>query len=128
MSKPVFFLFALILLGMMSFTFYRGASSGNSDDVEIPGHVQKIIDSKCFDCHSQSSKSLKAKTKLKFDELSELSKAKLVGKLVDIADEVEEGEMPPKSFLKKNPDKALSDEESKALVEWAKKASDELMK
>ena len=127
MKKLIFILSILPLAGIMSFTMYS-ASIQNSDDVEIPGHVQKIIDSKCFDCHSKSSKSLKAKTKLKFDELSELSKAKLVGKLVDITDEVEEGEMPPKSFLKKNPDKALSDEESKALVEWAKKASDELMK
>lgn len=126
MKKLIFIAVILPLAGIMSFTKYN-SSVRNPDGVEIPGHVQKIIDSKCLDCHSTSSKSLKAKTKLKFDELSDLSKAKLVGKLVDIADELEEGDMPPKSFLKKNPDKALSDEETKALVNWAKKASDELM-
>ena len=70
----------------------------------------------------------KAKEKLLIDKLTELSKAKLVAKLDGIAEAVGKNEMPPEKFLAKYPDKALTKEEAKQLMDWAKAASEELMK
>ena len=63
-----------------------------------------------------------------FDKLHHLSKAKIVAKLSDISDVVAEGDMPPKKFLAKYPDKGLTEEQAKALKAWADSTSDEMMK
>lgn len=127
MKKELIFVMTLIAAGIMSFTMYKSQPANSLKEVEIPENVKKIIDAKCQGCHSQESNSLKAKTKLKFEQLSELPTGKLIGKLEEIAEEVEEGEMPPARYLKKNPDKNLSEEEAKALIEWAHSAADQLM-
>lgn len=129
MKKLIFPLAIIFLAGIMSFTMYSSRPlTDSNDDVEIPENVKKVIDSKCWGCHNENGNSLKGKTKLKFDQLSTLSKAKLISKLDDIAEELEEGKMPPSGFLKKNPDKKLSEEEAKVIIEWAHNASDNLMK
>jgi len=62
------------------------------------------------------------------DQLTELSKAKLVAALDDIVEVLEENEMPPEKFLTKYPDKALTENEAKRLKEWANEAAEGLMK
>lgn len=97
------------------------------NDIVIPENVQLIIDNSCFGCHNMDAKSDKAKDKLLFDKLNDLSKAKLVAKLDGIAVTVEEGEMPPEKFLAKNPEKALSKEEAAAIINWANQTADKLL-
>ena len=94
----------------------------------IPDSVNKVLKDKCFDCHHSGSESMKAKMKLKLDKLPTLSKRKLISKLDGIAESVEEKDMPPEKFLKKYPEHALTDDESKILIDWANNAADELMK
>jgi len=94
----------------------------------IPEDVNQIFEKSCFGCHNVEASSDKAKKKLLIDELSGLSKAKLVGKLGDIDETLAENEMPPKKFLEKYPDKALTADEAKRLKEWAEEAVNELMK
>ena len=101
---------------------------GPEERFVIPDDVNKIFEKSCFGCHNVESSSDKAKKKLLIDQLSELSKIKLVGKLGDISEVVEETEMPPKKFLAKYPDKALTDEEAARLKEWAEEAVDGMMK
>jgi uncharacterized membrane protein len=94
----------------------------------IPDSVNTVLQNKCYDCHNSKSESMKAKMKLNLDKLPTVSKRKLVSKLDAIAESVEEKDMPPKKFLKKYPEHALTDDESKILIDWANNAADELMK
>lgn len=116
---------------LTAFGLYDSNSTGNipaEETIVIPEDVQGILDNSCFGCHNAESTSDKAKKKLMLDELTSLSKAKLVGKLADIAETVEENEMPPKKFLDNYPDKALTDDEAKRLKEWADNTAEDLMK
>ena len=99
----------------------------SEDTFEIPEDIQNIFDKSCFGCHNVDAKSDKAKKKLMIDQMHELSKAKLIAALGDIKDVVEEGDMPPKKFLDKYPDKAMTEEETKMIKEWADKATDALL-
>lgn len=94
----------------------------------IPEGITAIMDKSCFGCHNDESSNDKAKEKLLIDKMAGLSKAKLVAKLDGIAETVGKNEMPPEKFLAKYPDKALTKEEAKQLMDWAKAASEELMK
>ena len=46
----------------------------------------------------------------------------------DIQETIEKNEMPPKKFLEKYPDRALSEDQKKMLIEWAKKEAESLVK
>ena len=94
----------------------------------IPDDINQIFEKSCFGCHNVESSSDKAQKKLLIDQLTELSKAKLVAALDDIVEVLEENEMPPEKFLTKYPDKALTENEAKRLKEWANEAAEGLMK
>jgi hypothetical protein len=98
-----------------------GNEASNADDPEftMPDNVNQIVQHSCFGCHNSDSKNAKAKLKLKFDELAELNKGKLAGKLSKIEKELKKEKMPPKKFLKHYPDRALTADQSKLLMDWA---------
>ena len=52
--------------------------------------------------------------------------ARTVGK-GKMGEVIEEGKMPPKKFLEKNPDKKLTEDQTKLLLEWTKTESERLM-
>ena len=62
-----------------------------------------------------------------WDDLSSLSKVKQISKLDDISEAVEGGEMPPAKFLENFPDKKLTEEESKVLMEWANSSANKIL-
>ena len=123
MKKPIFAL-ALLAIVTMAFTFtsYRIA-----DGPEMPEDVKEIVDNKCYGCHSADGKSDKAKEALMWDDISTLSKVKMIGKLDDISEAVQKGEMPPEKFLEKFPDKKLTEEESKLLIDWADATANKIL-
>jgi hypothetical protein len=125
-----FSIFILVTAFLLSCTFPEKNTSPTpmGDKFEIPTDIQEIFDKSCFGCHNSESKSDKAKKKMLFDKLFEISKSKLVAKLDAIAEVVEEYEMPPEKFLEKYPDKKLTKEEAKKLKEWAWEAAEELLK
>ena len=98
------------------------------DNLTIPEDVSSIFDKSCFGCHNVDAESDKSKKKLLIDKLGDLSKAKLVAKLGEISEVVEQNEMPPEKFLAKYPDKALTKEEAQRLKEWADGVVEELLK
>ena len=75
-------------------------------------------------CHSSESKNVKSKGKLNFDKWENLSMMKKTGKLNDIIKTVKEGKMPPKKFVTKYPDKKLSEDQAKQIIDWAQKTMD----
>ena len=121
----------LVIAGVTAFT----STEKNPGDViiknseysiEIPADVNAVLQDYCFGCHNTKSRNEKGKGKLTIDELGDIPKGKLAAKLNKIAEEVGEGEMPPKKFLEKYPDKEPSKKDRKLVVNWAKSAVKEL--
>ena len=116
--KKALFTFA-VLVSVFTFMNFSNASANNTPAaIEIPDNVQQIFDKSCYECHNTASKNKKAREKLDFDNLSFLSSSKVKAKLSAIADAVIEGEMPPKKYLKKHPEKALSRKDKEVLTDW----------
>ncbi len=65
---------------------------------------------------------------MSFDSLDKLSIYKQIGKYEGIHEVITEGDMPPKKFIAKYPNKALSTKEKEVLVAWAKAKGEELSK
>ncbi len=133
MKKITFvFIFLAMALALMNFQ-YKGVAFQNGKKITsqrfaIPDEVQQIISDHCYDCHHSHSKNFKGKMKLRFDQFDHYKKAKLIGKLQDIADVLDEGKMPPKRTVKKYPNMKLTQEESQLIINWANGAMDEVMK
>lgn len=98
------------------------------EDYKFPKKVQAVIDKSCYGCHSENGKSDDAKDALRWDKMHEYDKAKLVSVMDEIIEVLEEKEMPPKKFLEKKPEVAPTEKESKALMNWAEKEADKLLK
>lgn len=92
-----------------------------------PEDVQKIIENSCFDCHSDLSTNPKSLDKLNFTKWDTYTDVKKVAKLSDMSDELSKNEMPPAKYLEKFPDKALTPDQKKAIVDWTDQASKKLM-
>lgn len=92
----------------------------------VPQDVLQILDKSCYGCHNSESNNIKGKGKLKFDKMSELKLYKQVGKLTDIADVVESGDMPNKKFKKNYPDRMPTKEEQEKLISWARELAKQL--
>lgn len=90
--------------------------------------VNAIVKNSCFGCHNSMSRNDKAKEDLSFDHWADMKTIHKIGILQDITSTVEEGEMPPKRFLERNPDKALDADQKKLLLDWVKSESDVLLK
>ena len=121
--KKVLFIFSLIGIGLVFMNFtsssIKPANETPVSKIEIPDNVQKILDNSCMGCHNSDSKNTKGKNKLNFDKLDALKTYKAIGKYTDIAEVVKEGDMPPKKFLQKYPERALSDDDKTILSAWA---------
>lgn len=94
----------------------------------VPDNVKAIIEKSCFGCHNTDSKNDKAKEKLDLKTFDALGKKEMIHALGEIAETVDENEMPPAKFLEKFPDKKLTDAEKKILIDWAKNEGKALMK
>lgn len=120
--------FFLILFSAAAFFISASFISNTSpDESEMPKDVKKIIKKSCFDCHNSDSKNEDAKEELDFKTFSELSKVRKITKLRDIAEVIEEGEMPPQKFLENYPDKKLTEEDAELLTKWAKNEASALI-
>ncbi len=120
----------LLFIGLFSLTLV--ASDGNKPAKYHPAgmtdEVKAIIENKCFGCHNTDSKNDKAKEDLDFKTFDDLSKMKKISSYKKIGEVIEEQEMPPKKFLERFPDKDLTDDERKALLEWSKQEAETLVK
>ncbi len=94
---------------------------------DMPENVKAVVDKSCFGCHNTESMNDKAKEKLDFKLLDELSTVKKLAALNHIGETVEKKEMPPQKFLERFPDKALTEDEVKVLTEWVKSSTASLM-
>ena len=90
--------------------------------------AKKVIDSKCYGCHSEQGKSKDAKEALMWDSLPNLTKSSQVATLDHIIKVLKEKKMPPEGVVKKYPEMKMSPEETKVLQSWAESMADNLLK
>jgi len=121
---------SLLLIGLFSLTALAndGKKPAKYHQARMTDEVKAIIENKCFGCHNTDSKNDKAKEDLDFKTFDDLSTMKKISAYKKIGEVVEEKEMPPKKFLDRYPDKDLTEAESKALMDWAKKEAESLVK
>jgi hypothetical protein len=124
MKKIIWYLLPLLsFLLLISLLSWKDVTKGP----EFPKEVSGILENSCYSCHTTGAKADDAVKALDLLKWNELSKTKKISKLNDIQAVVKDGKMPPERFLKKNPKKALSEEDSEALVQWTKKEISSLM-
>jgi hypothetical protein len=97
-------------------------------DAFYPSDVRKVVENKCYSCHSVKGKSQDARDALMWDSLPSLSKSGMVGTLDEIIEVLQDNIMPPESAVKKYPEMKLQDAEKKTLLTWAEKKAESLMK
>jgi len=117
-------------LAFMAFTIPSGKDINPPQDkaaAHFPEDIQKIIETSCYDCHTDASTGEKAKMKLNFSKWSEMTTTKKVGKMEGISEVISSGDMPPEKYLAKFPDKALTKEQKELVTKWLAEESSKLM-
>ena len=117
----------VVLLGGMGLLLFLSFNQGNRADDVFPEEIGAILKSSCLGCHNAEARSEDAKKAVQFDQWNDFRVTKKIGILEKMGEVLEEGKMPPEKFLEKNPDKKLSKEQQKLLVDWTKKESERLM-
>ena len=133
MRKSTILFIAIVAIAAVSFqvnalTKREGQVLKSAGKVVYPEAVKKVIDAKCFGCHSPEGRSDKAKEALNWTTLTGLEKAPMVSKLDKVIEVLEKKEMPPQKMIERNPDAKISDADSKLLKDWAEKTATDLMK
>lgn len=128
MKISISIIFPVIILG---FLFVQ--SSPVDQSVQKSGsiytvEVKKVIDGKCYGCHSVDGKSRDAKNALMWDSLPNLQKGKLVATLDDIIEVLNKNKMPPAGVIKEYPEMRLLPLEKQILQSWAESKADSLLK
>jgi uncharacterized membrane protein len=121
----------VVLVIIIGFFFIQ--SSPVNQSVKKSGSIytaeaKKVIDEKCYGCHSVKGKSQDAKDALMWDSMPNLQKSKLVATLDDIIGVLKENTMPPEDVIKKYPEMKLLPQEKKILLSWAESKADSLLK
>ena len=112
--------------------------------VETPSEVGTLIKHACFDCHSQSVKypwySYVApvswlvardvnmgREHLDFGKWGELTKRKQIKALGEIAEEVEDGNMPMEIYITMHSKADLTTEQRALIVNWAEQLAEKIL-
>jgi hypothetical protein len=132
MKKSILLSIAILAAGFAIAAFtYPGKTVTNPPQEQIPAlfpdDVQKVMETSCYDCHSDAASNVKAKSKLNFSKWGDLSDAKKVAKMEGINDVIKSGDMPPGKYITNNPDKALNQEHKDLINKWVTEESAKLM-
>lgn len=133
------------LLALVVIQFFkpeRNTAAGPSPNAlatkyPVPANVAAILKRSCNDCHSNTTTYpayasiqpvawwldnhiQEGKAELNFDEFAAYPAGKAAHKLEEVAEMVEENEMPLPSYLLVHRQAALSEQDARVLIEWAK--------
>ena len=127
--KILFSIFVpVIFIGFILSPGLPGNKSMQKNGSFYTAEAKKVIDSKCYGCHSDQGKSKDAKEALMWDSLPNLSKSTQVATLDHIIKVLKEKKMPPEGVVKKYPEMKMSPEDTKVLQSWAESMADNLLK
>jgi len=123
--------FIVVLVIIIGYFFIQSSPANRNEHKNgsmYTAEVKKVIDEKCYGCHSVQGKSQKAKDALIWDSLPNLQKSKMVATLDDIIEVLKDNKMPPEDVIKKYPEMKLLPQEGKILQSWAESRADSLLK
>jgi hypothetical protein len=148
MKKIGIALFAILVL----IQFIRPERNGNwekSDNdismaINVPSNVQQILETSCYDCHSNHTTYPwytniqpiglwmqhhvdEGKEELNFSEFKTYKPKRQKHKLEEIAEQVNEHEMPLSSYTLIHKNAILTPEQNVALVSWAKQEFEKII-
>ena len=140
MKKKILIGVVIVLVGIQFITIDKtnppvDASKDFMTITDPPEEVEKLIRTSCYDCHSNESTYPwysnvapvswwvkdhinEAREELNFSEWGTYEWKRTDHKLEECAEEVDEGEMPLKSYLIAHSEARLSDEDRAKLVDW----------
>lgn len=119
------------------------SSNDLSKTLVIPGNVQSILMTACYDCHSNNTnypwysriqpfgwllaKHInEGKAELNFSEFGLYSSRRQISKLNGIANSIKDGSMPLSSYTMLHKNARLSEGDKSSLIEWAERIKDSL--
>jgi hypothetical protein len=122
---------ALLLTGIAGFTTYpsgkqtKQVKTQEITEILIVDSIQVILEKSCLPCHGIDG-STKAKMKWNFEKMPDLKVSKQVSKLAKIVSVLEKGKMPTDKFIRKYPDRNLTEDEKNMLIKWAEGEAEKL--
>ncbi len=138
MKKHIFIIFALMLLffGLIQLIPITQSNPAVVKEVEAPPQIHALLKRACYDCHSHETvwpwyshiapvswllawDVHEGREELNFSMWNQYTGKKKEKKLKEIAEEIEEGEMPPWFYLPLHPEAQLSSHDEQQLREWA---------
>lgn len=122
------------------------ADSNMANDIaqlHVPQDIQNILRTSCYDCHSDNTRYpwyaevqpigwwlnshiQEGKRNLNFSQFADYRPRRQYIKLKQIAEQVDEGEMPLPSYLIIHTDARVSQEQKSRLLDWANTARDSM--
>ena len=110
---------------------------------DLPEDIEQLLKSSCYDCHSNetvypwysyvapvsfliSKDTREGRLELNFSNWETLDKIEKAEMLDEIAEEVEEGEMPMKIYPITHPEARLSEDQRQLIVDWAEESAEAL--
>ncbi|HHL57743.1 MAG TPA: hypothetical protein ENJ14_02245 [Bacteroidetes bacterium] len=121
---------AILFTGFVGFrTNSKPAPKVNMQEITeiiINDSVQLILEKSCLPCHGADGSS-KAKMKWNFEKMPDMKTTKQVSKLAKIVSVLEKGKMPTTKFIKKYPDRNLTEDEKNMLIKWAEEQAEKLI-
>ena len=111
--------------------------------IDVPENVQSILQSACYDCHSNTTNYpwysriqpfgwmlanhiKKGKAELNFNEFGSYPKRRQISKMNGIANSVKDGSMPLSSYTMMHKKARLTTDQKALLMDWAIKTKDSL--
>ena len=153
MRKIFRIVLAVLIAGIVILQFFQpdrnpGGYDPVKDSVIITGvseEIATILTTSCYDCHSNHTQYpwyghvspvswfledhiRDGKDAFNFNQWGSLDKAKKIGVLTDICDEIESGSMPLKSYLLIHRDAKLSEADRKTLCDWTESEALKLLR
>ena len=116
----------LLFLGAM-FLVFQSFSTLSLSRQDIPENVNDVLQTSCFGCHNSEGRNDDAKDALELDNWDGYRLTKKIGVLSEIIEVLEEDKMPPARFLESNPDRRLTEDQKKLVIDWANEESRRLM-
>jgi hypothetical protein len=128
-------------------TTYNLSDTISENDIsktfDVPENIQLIIETSCYDCHSNNTEYpwynkiqpvsyimedhiTEGKEELNFSEIGSYSKRRLKSKLKSIISQIDDEEMPMFSYTIIHRDALLSEEEKEQIKDWATSELDKL--
>ncbi len=112
--------------------------------VEIPAEVGSLLKNACYDCHSQSVKYPwysyvapvswlvardvnMAREHLDFGKWGELTKRKQIKVLGEIAEEVEDRNMPMEIYIRMHSEAKLTDKQRELIINWSEQLAEKIL-